>query len=413
MKNNNNATCSDKTEWGKDVFDLLSWFKLDKTKNAKVLVVGAGALGNEVLKNLGLFGVGHIIIVDFDQIEYSNLTRSILFRPEDADKGYYKAEVAAKRLKEVNPTIEVQAICGDLSSGVGLGVYRRVDVVVGCLDSVWARILLNRQCFRMNKIFIDGGIGDLEGYATGYQLDVDCYECHLSEKEKMAAKTSKMSCSGVATINEKHGRLATTPVSASIIAAVQAQEAMKIIHKEELEAGKFTSIIGKIFKYNGAFFNSAFYNDASEYYDDCIFHEEWKDIVEIPYLSANTTVKDTLQILKSVLEVESVTIKLINDKFVDFLTSRNENKKFEVMMPVSKIRDHIESDEELEDLAWREGWIYQNEISEIDENFPYQDLSLHQIGIPYFDIIKVTHDKGISYIELNADKELYKTILNL
>ncbi|MDR1761465.1 MAG: ThiF family adenylyltransferase [Bacteroidales bacterium] len=399
------------TQWGEGVYDLLSWFKIEKTKNAKVMVVGAGALGNEVLKNLGLFGVGHIVVVDFDQIEYSNLTRSILFRPEDADKGLYKAEVVAKRIKEVNPTIEAQAICGDLSTGVGLGVYRRVDVVIGCLDGVWARMLLNRQCFRVNKIFIDGGIGDLDGYATGYQLGVNCYECHLSEQQKMAAKTSKMSCAGVAQGNQKHGRLATTPVSASIIAAVQAQEAMKIIHKEELETGHFTSVVGKMFKYDGATLNAPFYDDDSEYYDDCIFHEEWEEIVEVSYLSANTSVKDTLQILKSVLEVESATIKLVNDKFVDFLESKNENKKFEVMLPASKIPDYIDNDEELSHLAEYEGWIYQNEIIEIDENFPYQDLTLHQIGIPYFDIIKVTHDKGISYVELNADKELYKNVL--
>ena len=397
-------------DWGKDVYDLLSWFKIDKTKDAKVMVVGAGALGNEVLKNFALFGVGNIVVVDFDKIEYSNLTRSILFRPEDADKGYYKAEIAAKRLKEINPTIKTQAICGDLSSGVGLGVYRRMDVVIGCLDGVWARILLNRQCFRVNKIFIDGGIGDLDGYVSGYQLDVNCYECHLSEKEKMTAKTSKMPCAGVAQGNQKHGRLATTPVSASIVGAIQAQEAMKIIHKEELEAGKFTSIVGKLFKYDGATLYSPFYNDDSEYYDDCIFHEEWEDIVEISYLSANAAIKDTLQILKSVLETESVTIKLVNDKFVDFLTSKNENKKFKVMMPASKVPDYIDNDDELTDLSLSEGWLFQNEFSEIDENFPYQDLTLHQIGIPYFDIIKVAHEKGISYVELNGDKELYKEV---
>lgn len=396
---------TDSKKWGEGVFNLLSWFKIDKTKNAKVLVVGAGALGNEVLKNLALFGVGHIAVVDFDKIEYSNLTRSVLFRPEDADKGFYKAEVAAKRLKEINPTIEVQAICGDLSSGVGLGVYRRVDVVVGCLDSVWARMLLNRQCFRVNKIFIDGGIGDLDGYVSGYKLDVNCYECHLSEKEKMTAKTSKMPCAGVAQGNQTYGRLATTPISASVIGAVQAQEAMKIIHKEELEAGHFTSIVGKMFKYDGTILYAPFFDDDSEYYDDCIFHEEWEDIVEVSYLSANTTVKDSLQILKSVLNVEDVTIKLVNDKFIDFLKSKNENKSFEVMLPASKIADYIDGNDELTDLTYNEGWVYQHEISEIDENFPYQNLTLHQLGIPYFDIIKVEHEKGISYVELNADKE--------
>ena len=60
---------NEQKEWGAGVFSLLSWFKQENVKKAKVMVVGAGALGNEVLKYLALFGVGNIYIVDFDTIE--------------------------------------------------------------------------------------------------------------------------------------------------------------------------------------------------------------------------------------------------------------------------------------------------------------------------------------------------------
>jgi len=60
-------------------FDFISWWDREKVQNAKVMVIGAGALGNEVIKNLALMGIGHIFIVDFDKIEAANLSRSVLF----------------------------------------------------------------------------------------------------------------------------------------------------------------------------------------------------------------------------------------------------------------------------------------------------------------------------------------------
>jgi len=102
------------------------------------MVVGAGALGNEVIKNLVLMGVGYIYIVDFDTIEVANLSRSVLFRESDA--GRRKAEVAAARAKEINPYVHVQYLHGDITHDVGLGVFRRMDVIIGCLDNREARL---------------------------------------------------------------------------------------------------------------------------------------------------------------------------------------------------------------------------------------------------------------------------------
>ncbi|MDE2507058.1 MAG: ThiF family adenylyltransferase, partial [Planctomycetota bacterium] len=76
---------------------LISWWRQDRLAASRVLVVGAGALGNEALKNLALVGVGAIHIVDFDVVEPSNLARSVFFRAADA--GRPKAEVAAERAR--------------------------------------------------------------------------------------------------------------------------------------------------------------------------------------------------------------------------------------------------------------------------------------------------------------------------
>src|SRR5207253_6035184 len=79
---------------------LIGWWDQEKLRAAKVLVVGAGAIGNEVLKNLALLGVGHVWVIDCDEIEDSNLTRSILFR--QADCGRSKAIAAAESVRNIN-----------------------------------------------------------------------------------------------------------------------------------------------------------------------------------------------------------------------------------------------------------------------------------------------------------------------
>src|SRR5512135_2405384 len=113
-------------------FEFISWWEREKVLNSKVMVIGAGALGNEVIKNLALMGVGHLFIVDFDKVEAANLSRSILFRETDNNRS--KTEIAAARAKSINPDVHVQYMNGDVTTQLGLGVIRRMDVVIGCLD---------------------------------------------------------------------------------------------------------------------------------------------------------------------------------------------------------------------------------------------------------------------------------------
>ncbi|MDB5324887.1 MAG: UBA/THIF-type binding protein, partial [Phycisphaerales bacterium] len=76
-----------------DRFKLIGWWDQRRLSEAKVLVIGAGALGNEIIKNLALLGVGHVVIADKDTIENSNLSRSVLYRADDT--GQMKATTAA------------------------------------------------------------------------------------------------------------------------------------------------------------------------------------------------------------------------------------------------------------------------------------------------------------------------------
>ena len=131
---------------------LIPWWDQEKIQNAKIMVVGAGALGNELVKNLTLLGIGNILILDMDSIENSNLTRSVLFRRSDV--GRFKAEIAAERAMEINPDVNAVGIVANIIDDVGLGVFRRMDVVLGGLDNREARLAINQYCYKVDKPFL-------------------------------------------------------------------------------------------------------------------------------------------------------------------------------------------------------------------------------------------------------------------
>ena len=390
-------------EWGEGVFTLLSWFRQDRVKNAKVLVLGAGALGNEVIKNLALFGIGSIYVCDFDRIELSNLTRSVLFREEDAFKHSYKAEVVARRAMEINPQIKVYPIVGNLFSEVGLGLYNDVDVVIGCLDSRIARYQLNRLCMRVGKTWIDGSIENLTGVVRIYSPGVNCYECNLS-RDEFNHIMLRTGCADVVRAQTAAGRVATTPISASVVGAVQAQEAIKLIHGTG-EASPFKTLMGKMWRFEGMTNSVNTYKYVS-WKSGCPAHERWEGVVECEELSADMKVGDVLEALRRLLGVKAVEINMRNNKFVEKIISDRPEKVFDVMVPESKLYEAIQADDELRKLSYRTVFrkcFFEN----IDDAFPYQGLTLSGIGIPHYDIIQVSTDKGVKYVELSKDAKCY------
>lgn len=395
-----NTGANNKYEWGDGVFTLLSWFKKDKVKNARVLVIGAGALGNEVVKDLALFGVGHIYVVDFDRIEITNLTRSILFREEDAFNHSYKAEVVARRAMEINPQIQVVSIVGNLFSDVGLGLYRAVDVVIGCLDSRIARYQLNRLCIRAGKTWIDGGIENMSGNVRVFTPGVNCYECGLS-REEFNHIMLRTGCADVVRLQEQTGRVATTPISASIIGAMQVQEAMKIIHQDASEKTPFKTLEGRMLRYEGLMNMMNIYKYAS-WKNTCLAHEFWKDVIVSETLSATMSVREAFTTLKSLLGAKAVEINMRNNKFVEKIIAEKTEEEFQVMIPESKLDEYISNNSALRRLSYRTA--FQKLFKEnIDAGFPYQDLTLEEIGIPLFDVLQVSTEKGMFYVELAKD----------
>src|ERR1700721_1671877 len=107
---------------------LISWWDQEKLLSSKILVIGAGALGNEVLKNLALLGIGHVLIVDFDLVDVSNVSRTVLFTQKDV--GRPKAQVAAEAIQHINPQLRAEWLHGDLEMDLGLNRIKQFDLAL-------------------------------------------------------------------------------------------------------------------------------------------------------------------------------------------------------------------------------------------------------------------------------------------
>ena len=220
---------------------LIRWWDQERIRNASALVIGAGALGNEVAKNLALVGIGTVWILDFDTIETANLTRSVLFRAQDV--GRWKADVLAERASEVNPDSKFVPLRSDARYDLGLHFLSQIDLVFGCLDNREARYFVNRACFLVQKMFIDGGLDTLNGSVSVFHApDTACYECTLTAADRMELQR-RISCLRDPAPETKN-HVPTAPTIASIIGGMQVQIGLRALHGLETPKGKRLGLYG-------------------------------------------------------------------------------------------------------------------------------------------------------------------------
>lgn len=202
---------------------------------ATVLVVGAGAIGNEVLKNLALAGVGHLVIVDLDRVERSNLSRTLLFRT--ADCGMPKAEAAAHALTALNPAVQVTPLVGDLRFVLGLGRVHACTLAVGCLDNQGARSFLSRMCLLAGVPLLDGAMWAMGGEVrTFLAAEGPCFDCTLTPDERRDLWL-RFSCSGGFQVHEAPAVAPTLITTTAIVGGLLAQAALSVLQGLSVENG--------------------------------------------------------------------------------------------------------------------------------------------------------------------------------
>lgn len=385
---------------------LIRWWDQDRLRAAKILVVGAGAIGNEVLKNLALLGIGHIWIVDFDTIEDSNLTRSVLFR--QTDLGQSKAKVATRAMCDINPDIYARAIPGNVLTDVGLGLFHDADLVIGCLDNREARLWVNRACWKTNTPWIDGGIEEINGVVKVFvPPDGPCYECGMTENDYRLINL-RYSCPQLRREEITAGKVPTTPTIASMIGGLQVQEALKLLHNLPVDAGH-------ALVWNGLANN--FYKTAYQRRDDCLSHETYPAPIELPLSASESTAHDLFTAARgagfqpasgtrSVSEaLPAVILHLDRDLILSFDCSCGHSRS--VMKPHMLVNESEATCPRCNEFA------RPNMIHSIAADSPFAKETLSSLGVPPYDIVRVADGQQEFAILLTGDRPSQQSEANL
>lgn len=183
--------------------------------DARVLVIGVGGLGSPVAMYLAGSGVGHMVLVDDDVVDLSNLQRQIVHTTESV--GTPKAQSARETLLRLNPEIKVDAIDERLVGSALDAQVQAADIVVECTDSFASRFEVNRACVAAGKPLVSGAAIRMEGQITVFPLnekDSPCYRCVYPESGELEER-----CADTGVLGSLVG----------IIGCVEATEAIKLL----------------------------------------------------------------------------------------------------------------------------------------------------------------------------------------
>ncbi|MDH3365052.1 MAG: ThiF family adenylyltransferase [Thermoplasmata archaeon] len=203
----------------------IDWLDVNAISQTKVLMVGAGALGNEAGKNLALSGFRNITVVDMDTVAVSNLSRCLFFRESDAADERFKAELVADGINGLAGGRSARAVTAPIEEAAS-DLFRGSDVVLGCLDNVLARTHVNGQSYRAGKLYVDGGMEGLTGRVMVVRPpDGACLQCGMNKSHAKVASL-RFSCTGVETVFHEP-RLAAEITTTSVLAAIMVREIAK------------------------------------------------------------------------------------------------------------------------------------------------------------------------------------------
>lgn len=202
----------------------------EKLTKGKILVVGAGGLGTVVVTYLAAMGIGTLGIVDFDSVAETNLHRQFHYTPNDI--GEKKATLLAQKISLQNSSIQVDVWPEQLTKENASRIIANYDIVCDCTDTVFARILIDKQCKAHQKPLVHGAVSDWQGYVTLFHAKHQFQYSHLIATEDLL-RADTCQANGI-----------SSPIC-GIIGSIMANEALKIVLNTD------TTLDGKLLYVDG------------------------------------------------------------------------------------------------------------------------------------------------------------------
>ena len=188
-----------------------------KILSSKILIVGVGGLGCPAAENLVRAGIGTIGLIDNDIINLSNIHRQSLFTSKDIKKS--KVSIAAKKLKEINPSTKIKTYKSRLNANNIKKIIKNYEVIIDGSDNFKTKFLINDYCIKFKKKLVTGAISKFDGHVFTFDFKDEKTASLKNFYQENKISDDNLNC-------EFEGILGTT---ASIVGTTQANEALKMI----------------------------------------------------------------------------------------------------------------------------------------------------------------------------------------
>ena len=330
-------------------------YSIKSLKSKKILLVGAGTLGNEITKNLILSGVQHLTIVDMEIYVIENLPRSTLITEEDIQKS--KSERLSLRAIEKSPfSLEIDSIHADITK-MGFGFLDRFDLVITGVDNIAARYWVNHGCVLLGISHITLGTANLGDANSGNvvyipgNVECACLECIWGSQLRNEME-KRLKCSDKDEINVIQPQVMTF---SSIIAGIASNLAIQIltvknIRNEAFQLRTSNNGVTQIFTYKLG--------------NNCFVHKNLHSYnISTINIKKNDSFKDLYQKLKYILGYEpleknfQIDLKVSEVHFIVYRTNKARSVLFVDFDDESKITE--------------ENWFYHDHIYKIKDSNNY------------------------------------------